>query len=658
MAAERRLDVQVQNDHLERLERCKPSAALAELIWNSLDADATTVSVEFTRNAVGGVEEIIVRDNGNGIGGDGQDAADVFKNLGGSWKKQRRRTSSGRVVHGQAGEGRFKAFALGQTVTWETKRREGNGLLSFSITRIRGSKMFTASEPEPSKGTKGTVVRVRGVTDSPAPDSDSVHEALRKELALYLLQYPDLTVTFDHRKIDPRKLVSRKKKLGEIVVDDRHAGRVRAKLTVLEWAVPTDRALYLCDSEGFALAEVAPGVHAPGFHFTAYLHSEHFRSLQDQNLVDSELAPGREVLIDAAKDKLRDYFRERLAEQASGAVDRWKREEIYPYQGRATGAIETAERQVFDIVALNLSGHLPDFEKSDAKQKKLTFQLVKHAVETNPNSLHQILTEVVGLPKEKQDEFAELLRQTTLPAILSAAKVVTDRLNFLAGLEHLLFDKDLKKRLLERKQLHRVLAENTWIFGEEYHLTVDDESLNTVLEKHRQMGGGSSSANADGRDLVEREDGSVGIVDLMISRVVPQPAPIQREHLVVELKRPTKKIDSEVLGQIEDYALAVARDERFRDTSTRWRFITVSNDMTDSARAKANQRHRPPGVVLDHETPALTVWAFTWGQLLEQARARLDFFKKELNYSATRDNAKAHLTKVYAKYLPVENDDQ
>ena len=149
-----------------------------------------------------------------------------------------------------------------------------------------------------------------------------------------------------------------------------------------------------------------------------------------------------------------------------------------------------------------------------------------------------------------------------------------------------------------------------------------------------------------------REDGSQGVVDLMLSRSVPQPDPMMREHLVVELKRPNQKVDEKVLGQIKSYAFAVANDERFKDTGTKWRFVAVSNELSDSVRRQANQRHRPQGLVHDDDSDPVTVWVFTWSQLLQRARSRLEFFRKELDYSASTDGAKAHLQKVYAKYLP------
>lgn len=42
--------VEVQSDFLEKITRSKPVQALAEFIWNSLDADASRVDVFFEDN--------------------------------------------------------------------------------------------------------------------------------------------------------------------------------------------------------------------------------------------------------------------------------------------------------------------------------------------------------------------------------------------------------------------------------------------------------------------------------------------------------------------------------------------------------------------------------------------------------------------------------
>jgi hypothetical protein len=189
------------------------------------------------------------------------------------------------------------------------------------------------------------------------------------------------------------------------------------------------------------------------------------------------------------------------------------------------------------------------------------------------------LTEVLDLPLEKRQELADLLDRTTLAHIISASKIITDRLEFLQGLEALVFDGDLKHAVRERTQLHRIVAENAWMFGEQYNLSVDDQSLTEVLKKH--VAARNREVEID--ELVVRADGSRGIVDLMFSRHIQLAGSEHREYLVVELKRPDVKINAEVTAQIESYAFAVAEDERFRAVPAKWVFWAVSSDMDQVA---------------------------------------------------------------------------
>jgi hypothetical protein len=291
---------------------------------------------------------------------------------------------------------------------------------------------------------------------------------------------------------------------------------------------------------------------------------------------------------------------------------------------------------------------LPDFEGSDNRSKKFSLQLLRQALERDPGDLQLILEGVLNLPKDKKIELAELLKRTSLASIINASKMVSNRLDFLRGLEALLFEKESKETLLERRQLHRILAGETWIFGEQFNIAADDESLNTVLAKHLALLG----RERDTEESVLREDGSVGIVDLMLSKTVPQANSAEREHLVIELKRPSQKIDPTVQTQIMSYAEAVSRDERFRDTTTRWHFWAVSNEIENSVRKLANQRHRPSGLIYDDAESQVFVWAKTWGQIISECKARLEFFQQRLAYQVDRDSGLQYLHSVHEKYLP------
>jgi hypothetical protein len=133
----KQIRVKVQSDHLERqISVPKPILALTELVWNALDADATKVRVELSRNKMGGLQSIMVSDNGHGISY--ADAIPAFEKLGGSWKNsQAKSKGERRLLHGKAGKGRFRAFFLGDEVTWKTCYEDNGSVQQLTIQGTR-----------------------------------------------------------------------------------------------------------------------------------------------------------------------------------------------------------------------------------------------------------------------------------------------------------------------------------------------------------------------------------------------------------------------------------------------------------------------------------------------------------------------------------------
>jgi len=648
-----KLTVEVQRDHIERVANGYSVVdALAELIWNALDADATRVDVELERNELGGVDCIRVTDNGDGISF--RKAQETFSSLGDSWKKSVAQTRRGRHMHGSAGEGRFAAFALGSHVRWLTLSKADNeGATRFEISGSTDAlQEFYLSELDESDEPSGTTVIVTALSDrADHLGTDSSRSQLTRQFALYIRAYPEVRIVHDGAALDPAVLEDHSADLEVEPVEFLDGTKSQPAVTVIEWKKDFDRELHLCDQNGFSLATQSPGIHAPGFHFTAYVKSPKFRELRDAGLLDlGELHRDAAAVIGATKDALRDHFRKRQAELTQNTVERWKEEEVYPFEGEPKNAVEVAERQVFDVVALQVNEYLPQFAESDTAAKKLSFNMLRSAIERSPVETRLILQEVLQLPPEKRDELAALLERTKLSAIITAAKLVADRLEFLAGLEPILFDREVRKNVQERKHLHRILAENTWLFGEEYSLSVDDQSLDEVLRRHLKILGRDELAD---ESRVEKPDGGTGIVDLMLSRAIPQADARSREHLVVELKRPGVRLSPTETTQIEEYAFAVADDERFRDTNTRWNFWLVSNDLTKHTRRKlTNQGDRPDFLLHRVDDGRIDIWVTTWGQILQQANARLRWYEEKLEYDATHDSGLEFLRSTHGKYLP------
>ena len=260
---------------------------------------------------------------------------------------------------------------------------------------------------------------------------------------------------------------------------------------------------------------------------------------------------------------------------------------------------------------------------------------------------------MLNLKKEEQETLAELLEATSLSNIISSAKTVANRLDFLVALENLIFDKETKKKLLERDQLHKILENEPWIFDEEFALSGSEERLEEVLEKHV----GILGERADGETSVVVGNGKTGRIDLMLSRAI-SPRSGEMDYLVIELKRPSRKIDDDVITQVKKYAMAVAGDERFKGVPAKWKFIAISNEMDEYAKNDASQLDRPAGQVWISPSGNITVWVRAWAEVINTARARLQFINKSLSYEASRDTARAYLEKTHAKFIPDPEEDK
>ena len=194
MKIAKRCKVEVRKDHLSKVAAGSAKTALAELIWNSLDADAKNVSVNFTPGNMG-TERVTVSDDGTGISY--KDAETLFISLGGSWKASKQKTETGRFLHGKEGQGRFKAFALGRVVDWKVTFKEDGKLFDFTIEgKADALDEFVLSDlSESTRTNTGVTVEVSELEKKfHVIDPDTALEQLAPLFALYLSNYKGITL--------------------------------------------------------------------------------------------------------------------------------------------------------------------------------------------------------------------------------------------------------------------------------------------------------------------------------------------------------------------------------------------------------------------------------------------------------------------------------
>jgi hypothetical protein len=254
MAAVEHVSITIQDDFLERQTRAQPIAALAELIWNSLDGEASRIDVEFERaDLAGGLSKIVVYDDGDGF--PRSEAAKLFGNLGGSWKRLIRRTKTkNRMVHGQEGRGRYKAFALGRSIVWKVCYLDDGHPKAFDITLLESDlKDVAITEERDAPGQRtGVTVEISDINrDFKVFSSEDGLQELAETFALYLINYKDVSIRIEGHRLDPETAIADQAKLPLPPIKDTEGAEFSAELHLIEWRSDTKRTLYLCSENGF-----------------------------------------------------------------------------------------------------------------------------------------------------------------------------------------------------------------------------------------------------------------------------------------------------------------------------------------------------------------------------------------------------------------------
>lgn len=643
-----KVKVALSNDHLKRVSRANPIQAIEELIWNSLDANADEVSVRIESSPLGNTS-IIVKDNGEAISA--KQADNYLSYIGNSWKSKKTETSSGRPIHGQKGEGRFKAFSLGRFIEWKSVYYSSNDLYQFDIRfNSDNSTEFDFSTPiKCNIDNKNTGLEVivsdlhKKITNY---NFNDLKDKLTQTFAPYLYTYPDIKIHIDGYLIEPKEAI-------EAVTEyslDVEGLEGNHELKVIEWKDIKAKQMFLCKDNGAVLKEHKfehNKIRSLGYFFSFYLSSDYITELNSESTLDLiDIDTHGKELLSEAYQQINKHVKDRKEKENLARLEKWKESGIYPFEDKDDlGSIEIAKRGIFNIIASKVEDNLPKFDKADNTTKKFTFKLLSQALQDNPQSMQKIITEVLHLNQEEQDDFAQLLDKASLSSIIKSARIVADRLDFLDSLELLVFD--YKKALLERDQLHKILENEAWIFDENFALAGTERRLENVLDIHLNELGQRSDDDSN----VLINDEKQGRVDLMLSKSVQIKAG-HHDYLVVELKRPSKKIDNSVIDQIMGYGIAVKEDERFDKLKCNWKFIAVSNELDKMATVRATEKSRPHGCV--YQGDHIEVFIMTWSEVITNAKARLKFYQDQLQYEADTETNQAYLQKEYNDFIPLE----
>lgn len=626
--------------------RKRPVKALAEAIWNSLDAGADHVGVEFEFTAMEAISAIIVTDDGAGMNGERADLD--FRTYGDSWKARiDARTHNGRSIHGQRGQGRYEILNLGTSAQWSSVSEQIDSTIASIEVSLGATdrRHYEVGEPTAHDGPSGTALRIANVTEAADGELNrpDLAASLATDFALYMRQYPQVEITVRGDRLDPSALHDEPVDV-PVTVEGLDEPVV---VTIVEWRKRhkgTQR-VHLCDSNGASLLDVAADLRSGDFIFTAYIQWDGFK---DPNTSAGLAILGGEDtgarVFGAGRQAVTDHLVKRAEARRSRLVEDWKKDKSYPFDEEPKDVPESTVRKSFDVAAVAAS---PVLAKMDVEQRKFSMRLMKVAIETDPSALQVVLREVLKLPEERVQEMAALFDHTSLESMIKATRSILNRLAFLTGLRTMVFDLESKKATTERRQLHKILERESWLFGDKWTLTASDETLRRVLVKHlRELG-----EEVEYSDVMPRSQGAgeVLIPDLVLSSSASSFSK-HLEYLVVELKRPSVNLGKAELDQIEAYANAVTDDEQFSQPNISWDFWLIGNSYNEYVERKLQTPGNSHGVALI--APKYRIHVRTWAEVISDAEHRHHFVQEALQARTDEETGVAYLNQVHAALLP------
>jgi hypothetical protein len=280
------LELGVEPDHIDSLTRANGITALSELIWNSLDADASKIEISGIQNRLGGYDKIIVRDNGHGLPFD--KANEVFGKLGGSEKKLITKSPKGRVLHGKEGKGRYKSLALGDLVTFHSFYKSNGLIEEFSVTFERGTLTHSTISDSSLAGTnteEGFEVVIENINEQNASQAFSPASLLEIEekFGSYWTSHPTFKINLNGSTLDFTTLIKRAQQKEFTLL--KNGSIIPYTIRIIEWNFENKKKTYLCNSEGIPISEMNLGFRT-NLPISVFIHSNYIEELEKSGLID------------------------------------------------------------------------------------------------------------------------------------------------------------------------------------------------------------------------------------------------------------------------------------------------------------------------------------------------------------------------------------
>ena len=170
--------------------------------------------------------------------------------------------------------------------------------------------------------------------------------------------------------------------------------------------------------------------------------------------------------------------------------------------------------------------------------------------------------------------------------------------------------------------IQKVIENNYWLFGEQYHLASSDKNLEVALSNYLTIieKGEKIPIKIDDKKKLKRPD-------IFICKQIEVPDSTTNEYtieenIIVELKRPSVIIGKEQFSQVEDYLRFIKNEPRFNSQLRKWKFIVIGKKVDDFIESKYESQKDKGKRYLVEGIKNYEIYAMTWDDIFRIFESR------------------------------------
>lgn len=670
--------VNITNNSISNTVTKDVNKAICEYLWNGFDANASQLSIRYTKNAFN-ITSLEIQDNGEGI--DRSSLQETFGCFQDSQKLHTYQWSS--QVKGKKGKGRYSFNCFASKADWVTvyKDKESH-YIRHKITIKKGDNQnYDDNEQE----TKSSSVKRTGTTVSfsdinlPSDffDSEVFLDYLKKEFAVFLFlnkaQYKEILINGE--KLDYEDVIEDSDNKVIQIEGDRTT--FYFNVTYIRWKekMKENYSMYFLDSSQTEKYEKTTTFNNKDtkFHHSLYISSDYFNHFTDnatgeKNLFGADNTSPKDKVFKILVKKLKRFLEEKqkkyVAEVASKKL-------LAKYQSK--GIIRQPQNDYDKILVEDLKKTISAMYEVQPKiftnlqddQAKTLVGVVELLLQTDKREdLISIMESVVKLSDDERHNLASVLKTTDLARITDTIRLIQNRIRTISALKVAVKPEN---GMNEVDDLQKLVERSFWIFGEEYNIVTQAEpdfnqALMEYLDKLYDTVPGISKSNYS-KDKIEHPDVNKEM-DIFAFRQNIQSSTI--DNIVVELKHPKVKLGEKELSQVKTYMNVIMSDSRFNASNMRWKFYLVGNDFDSSnyipneMRNAINWGKKNLVCHIDNNGIQYEIFVLKWSELFADFEIRHNFLLKklemkreELSVSSIHDKTEIH--SIVAEANPSDN---